>query len=160
MKVKAIETERFQDYKEPSLFIATCNCTWKCCKDGGFDESVCQNSELAKMETKDVDEEDIYNMYINDPISKSIIFGGLEPMLQFEEVYSLIRYFREHGCNDPFVIYTGYNKNELHWELDQLRAFRNIIVKFGRYVPGQKKHFDKVLGVELASNNQYAEVIS
>ena len=160
MKIKSIETERFQDYKEPSMFIATCVCNWKCCTDGGFDKSVSQNSNLAKMPEKEGDNETIYDYYISNPISKAIVLGGLEPMLQFEEVYSLIKYFRDNGCNDPFVIYTGYNKNELHWELDQLRAFRNIIVKFGRYVPGQEKHFDKVLGVELASNNQYAEVIS
>lgn len=160
MKIKSIETERFQDYKEPSMFIATCVCNWKCCTDGEFDKSICQNSDLAKMPEKEVDNETIYGHYISNPISKAIVLGGLEPMLQFEEVYSLIKYFRDNGCNDPFVIYTGYNKNELHWELDQLRAFRKIIVKFGRYVPGQEKHFDKVLGVELASNNQYAEVIS
>ena len=112
------------------------------------------------MPEKEVDNETIYNHYISNPISKAIVLGGLEPMLQFEEVYSLIKYFRDNGCNDSFVIYTGYNKNELHWELDQLRAFRNIIVKFGRYVPGQEKHFDAVLGVELASKNQFAEVVS
>jgi hypothetical protein len=33
----------------------------------------------------------------------------------------------------------------------------NIIVKFGRYRPNQEPHFDKVLGVELASDNQYAK---
>ena len=160
MRIKGLVEEDFVNYKKPSMFVSTAICNWKCCTDGGFDKSVCQNSNLAKMPEKDVDNETIYNHYTSNPISKAIVFGGLEPMLQFEEVYSLIKYFRDNGCNDPFVIYTGYNKNELHWELDQLRAFRNIIVKFGRYVPGQEKHFDKVLGVELASNNQYAEVIS
>ena len=160
MRVKNIIFEDFVQYKKCSMFIGTCFCDWKCCKDYGMDLSICQNSGMANQKTVDIDDSVIYNHYVQNPITKAIVLGGLEPMLQFEEVYSLIRYFREHGCNDPFVIYTGYNKNELHWELDQLRAFRNIIVKFGRYVPGQKKHFDKVLGVELASNNQYAEVIS
>jgi hypothetical protein len=38
--------------------------------------------------------------------------------------------------------------------------FDNIIVKFGRFIPDDEKRFDEVLGVELASHNQYAEVIS
>jgi hypothetical protein len=37
--------------------------------------------------------------------------------------------------------------------------FDNIVIKFGRYRPGQQKHFDEVLGVELASDNQYAKRI-
>nr|DAV08941.1 MAG TPA: 4Fe-4S single cluster domain protein [Caudoviricetes sp.] len=160
MKVKGIETERFQDYKKPCLFIATCQCTWKCCIDGGFDNNVCQNSDLAKMQNKEIGIETIYDYYISNPITKSVVLGGLEPILQFDEVLDLIKYFRTHGCEDDFVIYTGYKKNEIYYEIDQLKQFKNIIVKFGRYVPGQEKHFDPVLGVELASNNQYAERIS
>lgn len=41
-----------------------------------------------------------------------------------------------------------------------LKKYKNIIVKFGRYIPNQKKHFDPVLGVELASDNQHAEKLS
>ena len=29
-------------------------------------------------------------------------------------------------------------------------------IKYGRYIPNDGKHFDRVLGVELVSNNQYA----
>ena len=43
---------------------------------------------------------------------------------------------------------------------DILKKFKNIIVKFGRYRPNFQKHFDEVLGVELASTNQYAKRIS
>ena len=81
-------------------------------------------------------------------------------MLQFEEVKALIKKFRDNGCNDEFVIYTGYNKNEISSQIEVLKQFKNIIVKFGRYVPGQEKHFDDVLGVYLASPNQRAERIS
>lgn len=160
MIIKQVNTYDLVQYKEPSMVISFCKCNWKCCREAGISDSVCQNSQIAQMKDIETSPEELYNLYCKSLFSKCIVCSGLEPMLQFEEMYSLIKYFREHGCDDPFVIYTGYNKNELHWELDQLRAFRNIIVKFGRYVPGQKKHFDKVLGVELASNNQYAEVIS
>jgi hypothetical protein len=58
------------------------------------------------------------------------------------------------------VIYTGYSSTEIDQKRTQLsRAFDNIIIKFGRYRPGQEKHKDEVLGVELASDNQYAERI-
>ena len=36
----------------------------------------------------------------------------------------------------------------------------NIIIKFGRFVPMQQPHFDPILGVNLASDNQYAKQIS
>ena len=31
-----------------------------------------------------------------------------------------------------------------------------MIIKFGRFIPNDDKHIDPVLGVELASKNQYA----
>ena len=58
------------------------------------------------------------------------------------------------------AIYTGYYKNEIQDQIDVLKLYPNIIVKFGRYIPNQSPHYDKILGVELASNNQYAEKIS
>lgn len=81
-------------------------------------------------------------------------------MLQFNEVYELISYFRENGCNDPFVIYTGYYTEEIQNELYQLQKYKNIIIKFGRFIPDQESHFDEILGVNLASPNQYARRIS
>ena len=99
-------------------------------------------------------------MYINNPITKSIVVGGLEPMLQFDELISLIDCFRKNDCNDTFVIYTGYYPNEIEKQLMKLKSYCNIIIKFGRYIPNQQPHYDNVLGVNLASNNQYAEQIS
>ena len=37
------------------------------------------------------------------------------------------------------------------------RMYGNIIVKYGRYVPNQKPHYDELLGILLASDNQYAK---
>ena len=81
-------------------------------------------------------------------------------MLQFDDVLSLLKYFREHDCDADFVIYTGYYRNEIEDKIEQLAKYKNVIVKFGRYVPNQEKHYDEVLGVWLASDNQYAERIS
>ena len=41
-----------------------------------------------------------------------------------------------------------------------LTLYPNIIVKFGRFKPNEESHLDKLLGVRLASPNQYARLIS
>jgi len=40
-----------------------------------------------------------------------------------------------------------------------LSRYKNVIVKFGRFIPNQEKHYDEILGVELASPNQYAKIL-
>ena len=159
MRVRAIVTERFQDYKLPSLFLATCSCDFKCCREAGIDTSVCQNSALAQSPIKDIPNETIYAHYANDPITKAVVVGGLEPMLQAAEIRDLVDLFRIRGDQSPFVIYTGYYPEEIEAELELLRPLGNIIVKFGRYIPGRNSRYDDVLGVDLASDNQYAEKI-
>lgn len=160
MRVKAIKDEDFVNYKVPCMFISTCFCDWKCCHDANIPEEVCQNNELANMRTIDVSAGSIYRRYITNPISEAIVVGGLEPMKQFNEIYKLIEYFRFNCCRDYFVIYTGYNKDEITDEIRQLSKFKNIIIKFGRFIPNQEPHYDHVLGINLISDNQYAEVIS
>lgn len=160
MKIKKIVSEDYIQFQIPSMFIAFCRCDWKCCHDANVPTTVCQNEAVVRMDDVETSPEEIYQFYQNCPLSKAIVLGGLEPFLQFDEVYSLIDYFRSHGCNDPFVIYTGYYKDEIRDGVEKLAKFPNIIIKFGRYIPGQEKHLDDVLGVELASDNQYAEKIS
>lgn len=160
MKLKNIVAEDFVNYKSPSMFLVTCQCNWKCCEEAHIPHSVCQNNPLIQQPTIDIPNQEIYNMYINNPITKSIVVGGLEPMLQFDELISLIDCFRKNDCNDTFVIYTGYYPNEIEKQLMKLKSYCNIIIKFGRYIPNQQPHYDNVLGVNLASNNQYAEQIS
>ena len=73
----------------------------------------------------------------------------------------IIDMLRNHlFCNDDVVIYTGYNKEEIADKIEVLKKFKNIIIKFGRFIPNSKKKYDEVLGVELASENQYGEKIS
>ena len=86
------------------------------------------------------------------------MFGGLEPFDSWNELIDLIYHLRQK-TNDDIVIYTGYNKNEILDKLERLSQYENIIVKFGRYIPDQELHFDEVLGVKLASDNQYAKYI-
>ena len=120
---------------------------------------MCQNSPIAQLPTIDVPNEEIFQRYISDPITQAIVIGGLEPLLQEEEVLSLVEYFRSHDCMDDIVIYTGYYRHEVLPFIDKLCVFENIIVKFGRFIPYKNKRYDAVLGVDLASDNQYAERI-
>lgn len=160
MRVKAIVPEDFINYKLPSMFIATCFCDYKCCTELGLDIGMCQNAPLAQMEDKDIDDQIIYEQFINNPITKAVVVGGLEPMIQINEVIDLIKLFRNQGEDCPFVIYTGYYPNEIPEQLERLKQYKNIIIKFGRYIPNSQSKYDEVLGVTLASDNQYAEIIS
>lgn len=158
MRVKDIKDECFQDYHKTHMLICTIDCDWKCFSRG--EKNICQNSHLVKQPTIYIDNKELFNRYINNPISKSIVVGGLEPFKQYNELLSLITCFRINGCLDDIIIYTGYTEEELEKEIKRLQLYKNIIIKFGRYIPNNKSIFDKVLGVELASSNQYAKRIS
>lgn len=157
MKIKGLKDEDFVNYKKPSMFIGTAKCDWKCCKEQNLDISMCQNSNLSNAKILDVPADEIYRRYITNPITKAVVIGGLEPFLQFDELLDVIKVFRDSGCVDDIVIYTGYYPYELMNELDKLKEYNNIIIKYGRYIPNHIKRFDKVLGVCLASDNQYAQ---
>lgn len=160
MRVKAIIAEDFINYKLPSMFISTCFCDYKCCTELGLDIGMCQNAPLAQAENIDIPDKTIYEHFVNNPITKAVVIGGLEPMIQINEVVDLIKLFRNQGEDCQFVIYTGYYPNEVPEPLERLKQYKNIIVKFGRYIPNNQSKYDEVLGVTLASSNQYAEMIS
>lgn len=159
IRLKQIIDEVFQDYQKPSMLLATCQCDWKCLKEQGLDIFICQNSELFQQKTVDVSIDKIIDRYINNPITKAIVIAGLEPILQFDEILTFLNHFREH-TEDDVVIYTGYYPEELQSEIRQLKQYKNIIMKFGRYISGRDKRFDEVLGIWLVSDNQYAEKIN
>lgn len=152
MKLKGLIDEDFVNYKKPSMFISTYTCTFKCDKECG--QAVCQNLPLVSQPTIEVDNEILVQRYIKNDISKAIVLGGLEVLDDTEDVYEFIRLFRQHS-NDDIVIYTGYYEHEVQDFISQLRTeFTNIVCKFGRFIPNQQPHYDEVLGVMLASDNQ------
>lgn len=155
--VKGITDEDFVNYKKPSMFISFPKCSWKCEKDCG--KQVCQNSTLATADNIYVSTDAIFNRYRNNPITSAIVCGGLEPFDSFKDLFELIAVIRT-SIDDDIVIYTGYNKEEILDKLEMLMPYKNIVIKFGRYIPNQKKHYDEILGIELASQNQYGERIS
>lgn len=160
MKLKGVTVEDFVNYKLPSMFLITCHCSWKCCTELGLDVGICQNSPLAQLPDKEISNETLYLQFSTNPITKAVVIGGLEPMIQINEIIELIKTFRDNEENCPFVIYTGYTPDEIPKPIEELKSFKNIIIKFGRYIPKGKSHYDEILGVELSSDNQYAEVIS
>ena len=160
MRVKEIKDEDFVNYKVSSMFIATCLCDFKCCKQAGIPISVCQNSEIVKQPDIEISADEILRRYRENPITHAIVIGGLEPMLQFDEVLEILKVFRDGGCKDPIIIYTGYYESEIVNEIGLLSQFENILIKFGRFKPNEKPHYDSLLGVNLISSNQYAKRIS
>ena len=159
MVIKGIADEDFVNYKQPSMFISTSICSFKRDKESGV--SCCQNSPLAKQGSMRIADEAIIQRYLSNPITKAIVFGGLEPFDQFGEMFTFLTKLRlQFDCHDTVVIYTGYNKDEIASRIKSLQMFDNIIVKFGRFVPDKGKRYDEVLGVNLAFPNQYAEAIS
>ena len=155
MLLRGLIEEDFVNYKLPSMFLITPYCDFKCCIEAG--NNICQNMDIVKEPIIEIDEDDLIKRYLNNDITKAIVFGGLEPFKSFNNMRTFIGKLRwDYDCNDPVVIYTGYYPEEILDDVLILSKFSNIIIKFGRYIPGQKPHFDEILGVELANDEQYA----
>lgn len=154
--VKSVVDEDFQQYKHPSMLIGFPFCTFKC---GQF---LCQNAKLAdneKYKPVRVSIGDIVDRYINNPITKAVVLGGLEPLDSLADVKDLMLAIREQ-TGDDIVIYTGYEEQEPRAmsliKFIQENKLKSVVIKFGRYVPDDEQVFDETLGVTLASKNQYA----
>lgn len=159
MLIKDINECDFVNYKKISMFIIFPFCSFKCDKE--FGTKICQNCDLVYEQNIEVSNEYIIDKYVHNPLDKAVVCGGLEPIDSWDELLGFIQAFRRVS-DDDIVIYTGYNKNEI---IDKVQILKdnnisNIIIKFGRYKPNEEKHFDEVLGVNLASSNQYAEKVS
>jgi hypothetical protein len=161
IKIKGYMDENLQDYKKASLFLAFPSCTFKCCTENGFDLSICQNYGLNNKPTEDFELETLWNVYQNNGFTESFVCGGLEPFDNFNDLIKLIKFIRnKKKCTDDIVVFTGYYPEEIKQEIEQLKQFSNIIIKFGRFIPNQQPHEDKILGIKLASDFVYAKKIS
>lgn len=165
MQIKNLIDEDFVQYKKPSMFIGFPKCSFKCDKECG--KPVCQNSSLAAAPCVEMDYIEIAKRFYENPITKAIVFGGLEPFDDFEDMISLIKVLNALyiTCFDikempDIVIYTGYYPDEIKDKVEELKSAvvdTNIIIKFGRFIPDKPHRFDDILGVELSSDNQYAK---
>lgn len=160
MRVKKVVDEDFVNYKHPAMFIGSISCGGKCCIENGLPLSVCQNDAWRDGATVVIDVDDLVRRYLANDMTKAVVWGGLEPFEQFDDVYSFVKTLRYvYKCNDDVVIYTGYYRNEIENMVSALESFGNIVIKWGRYIPNMPHRYDAVLGVELASDNQFAERI-
>lgn len=155
MKIKGIIDECIGDYKKTSMYIAMPYCSFKCDKENGI--KLCQNSQLINEPDIDISYEDLISRYLQNPLTEAIIFSGLEPLDSSQDLNKFIKIFRLFS-DDDIVIYTGYTENEIltMFKGTSLLKEKNIIIKCGRYRPNQSPHYDELLGIELASDNQYA----
>lgn len=167
MTLRGLVDEDIANYRKTSMYLIFPNCSFKCDKECGT--TVCQNSSLMATPIIEISPESICERYINNPITSAIVCGGLEPFDSKFDLITLVDCLRiRYNCNDEIVIYTGYTEEELvnpesgepYLIYDNIKKYSNIIIKFGRFIPEQSPHYDEILGVKLASSNQYAKRIS
>lgn len=165
MEIKGIIFEDFVNYKKASMTIMMPKCSFKCDKECGSD--VCQNSHLAHQDNIEIKDIKLFleDYYLDNDITEAIVFQGLEPFDTFDDLCEFLLEFSVRS-NDDIVIYTGYNEDEIE---DKVHTLINIvrlgndntlIIKFGRFIPNDESIYDEVLGVTLASKNQYAKVVN
>jgi len=161
MIIKGLIDEDFVNYRRPSMTIMFPKCSFKCDSECG--KRVCQNSTLASAPDIEIDARELADRFVSNPITSAVVCTGLEPFDSPKDLLGLIKEIRVRTSH-PIVIYTGYTKQELISDpngiFDAICAYSNIIVKFGRFIPGRTPHTDEILGVELIGDNQYAEVVS
>lgn len=163
MKLKFMIDEDFVNFKEPSMFLGFPECSFKCGEDK------CHNVMLRNEPDIEVSKEEICERYLQNPITKAFVFGGLEPFDTPLEVMSLVDTIRyKYEIEDPIIIYTGYTLEEIEegyragkgcstilaelWQ--DLLQYGNLYVKFGRYDDTLPSYHNDILGVTLASDNQ------
>ena len=159
MRLKFIKDEDFVNYRKASMFLGTITCSFKCCRELNLPCTICQNEPWFKQPIVDKDNAEIVKRFITNPFTTAVVIGGLEPLDQFEELFDLIKEFRKY-TNDDIAVYSGYREDEIQDKISQLKQFPNIILKVGRYIPNAPSRYDPILGVTLASDNQYAIKIS
>ena len=159
--------EDFVNYYKPSMLISVPYCDFKCNKEAG--SKVCQNMHLLRKRLINIPQKELIERYLANPITKAIVFGGLEPFYfnidqgcidTGGQIASFLMELRfTYKCKDDVVIYTGYTEDEILKARNGfiVSALFPLVIKYGRYVSGEEPHLDPVLQVQLSSSNQYAK---
>lgn len=149
MKIKNIIEYDIVNYKCAAMFIGFPTCTFKCDKDCG--RAVCQNSALAKEPIIEMNPAQIIERYLKNPLTHAVVCGGLEPFDSWKELQEFIFIFR-YWSKDPIIIYTGYKEEEIpieHISWLKLYSNKNIIIKYGRFIPNSSHIYDEVQVLNL-----------
>lgn len=112
------------DINKSNLVMYTSYCDWE---HPLFSRQ--ENNELIKRVRFRVWFDDLH--YLAKSKDK-IIITGLEPFNQYEEIKSLIDYFKECKLDTKFIIHTGLSKKALRQQLNELKQFDNVSIIFGR----------------------------
>lgn len=159
MVLRGMMLEDFVNYRLPSTYLVFPFCTLKCNKLNGC--NVCQNASLMDdPKLVVIPTTEVCKQFIANPISKAIVCAGLEPLDSIDDVLDLIKTMRQYFNDESdIIIYTGYTEEEVlaDEKMKQILNFSNIVVKYGRYIINDTPHYDEILGVKLASSNQYAK---
>ena len=157
MILKGVVDQDFIQYKKPCMTLMFPSCSFKCDIECG--ERVCQNGALAFSPDIEVDTYTIAKRFLDNLMVDTLVCGGLEPFDSGKDLNRLISLLRFCECDDDVVIYTGYTEEEIKERFSWIYGHKNIIIKFGRFIPNRPHIYDEVLGVELSSDNQYAKRI-
>lgn len=161
IELKGVIWEDMVNYKKISTTLMFPKCSFKCDKENGV--QLCQNWGLAAAPSERHNIDDILDIYKNNPITEAIVLQGLEPLDSPVDCYTVAAALQRWEIKDDLIIYTGYYpyEKDITQIVESIASFipGHLIIKWGRYIPNQTPHFDPILGVNLASDNQYAEVI-
>lgn len=144
-----------------SIALGT-TCSFKCCLELNLPASICQNNNCINNPKVITTIKKLIDLYLNQNMIKSLTFNGLEVLDNLRLLLWFIYYFRQQS-QDNIIIWTGYTEEEckdLIYLIKEKMKWENIIIKFGRYIPNQKFHYDEILGINLVSDNQYSKKIS
>lgn len=158
MILKGVIGQDFVQYKEPSMTLMFPRCSFKCDKECG--QQVCHNSLMALSPDIEIDVYSIVKRFLDNMMVHALVCGGLEPLDSSHDLNRLISLLRFCDCDDTVVIYTGYTEEEVIQNFSWVYGHKNIIIKFGRFIPNKPSRYDELLGVTLASDNQYAKKIT
>ena len=89
MKLKNIIYEDFVNYKKTSMFILTTACSFKCEKEANC-IGMCQNSELVKSKTIEIDNKILIDRYLNNDIIIRLFPKILD---ELQSVFKCIEWF-------------------------------------------------------------------
>lgn len=155
MVLRGAIIEDFINYRLPAMYLVFPFCTFKC------GHEFCQNARLMDdPHLIVISAREICKQFVSNGITKAIVCGGLEPFDSIDDLLELVSTLRnEFYCQNDVVIYTGYTEEEVNNDekMKQILNFNNIVIKYGRYIPNETPHKDDILGVNLASSNQYAK---
>ena len=161
IELKGIIWEDMVNYKKICTTLMFPKCNWKCDIENGV--QLCQNRGLAATPSQWYDINDIMTKYMHTYLSEAIVLQGLEPLDSPLDVYTVAAALKCWKIDNDLVIYTGYNPHEDEVDniIDSISYLipGHLIVKWGRYIPNQTPHYDPILGIKLASDNQYGEII-